>query len=114
VVVQTTQSPSTSDTIRDTQTNRPDLQRTVRGSSYPRTQEGVGFNNSATDPGSQQIRSYQEINTDYLVDQNGGGAIVIPDVKNRQVMVVGTVDDLQVAGEAIRMIDRRPRQVHIQ
>jgi len=107
-------TPADNDTERDTQITRPDLQRTVRGSSQERTQEGVGFNNAATDPGSQQIRSFQEINTDYIVDQNGGGAIVIPDTKNRQVMVVGTVEDLEVAEEAIRMIDRRPRQVHIQ
>lgn len=102
------------DSTRDTQVNRPDLQRTVRGSSRSQTQEGVGFNNAATDPGSQQIRSFQEVNTDYIVEQNGGGAIVIPDTKNRQVMVVGTIEDLQIAEEAIRMLDRRPKQVHIQ
>lgn len=105
---------SDKDSTRDTQITRPDLQRVVRGSSRTQTQEGVGFNNAATDPGSQQIRSFQEVNTDYIVEQNGGGAIVIPDSKNKQVMVVGTVEDLQIAEEAIRMIDRRPKQVHIQ
>jgi type II secretory pathway component GspD/PulD (secretin) len=108
------EAPTVNDSLRATEINRPDLQRTVRGASQSRTQEGVGFNNAATDPGSQQIRSFQEINTDYIVEQNGGGAIVIPDTKNRQVLVVGTVDDLQVAEEAIQMLDRRPRQVHIQ
>jgi type II secretory pathway component GspD/PulD (secretin) len=107
-------SPSESDSQRDSEIYRPDLQRTVRGSSQSRTQEGVGFNNAATDPGSQQIRSFQEINTDYIVEQNGGGAIVIPDAKNRQIMVVGSVEDVEVAEQAIRMLDRRPRQVHIQ
>lgn len=102
------------DSLRDTQVNRPDLPRTVRGSSRSQTQEGVGFNNAATDPGSQQIRSFQEVNTDYIVEQNGGGAIVVPDTKNRQVMIVGTAEDIQVAEEAIRMLDRRPKQVHIQ
>jgi type II secretory pathway component GspD/PulD (secretin) len=107
-------APTSNDSERSTEINRPDLQRTVRGASQSRTQEGVGFNNAATDPGSQQIRSFSEINTDYIVEQNGGGAIVVPDSKNKQVLVVGTVDDLQVAEEAIRMLDRRPRQVHIQ
>ncbi|HEY9869787.1 MAG TPA: hypothetical protein V6D08_11525, partial [Candidatus Obscuribacterales bacterium] len=38
----------------------------------------------------------------------------IPDVKNRQIIVVGTAEDLAVAEEAVRLIDRRPKQVHIQ
>jgi type II secretory pathway component GspD/PulD (secretin) len=96
------------------QSLRPDQSRYVRGSSRSQTQEGVGFNNAAVDPGSQQIRSSQEINTDYIVEQNGGGTIVIPDVKNRQVVVVGTAEDLTIAEEAIHLIDRRPREVHIQ
>jgi type II secretory pathway component GspD/PulD (secretin) len=98
----------------DSQTNRPDVQRTVRGSSRSQTQEGVGFNNSAVDPGSQQIRAFQEVNTDYIVEQNGGGAICIPDSKNRQIIVVGTAEDVALAEESIRLLDRRPRQVHIQ
>ncbi len=88
--------------------------RTLRGTSRAQTQEGVGFNNAAIDPGSQQIRANLEIAADYSVDPNGGGAIVIPDVKGRQVIVVGTVDDVNMAEDAIRMIDRRPKQVHIQ
>lgn len=105
---------TSSDEEKNTQISRPDTQRTIRGSSRSQTQEGVGFNNAATDPGSQQIRSFQEINTDYIVDQNGGGAICIPDVKNRQILVVGTAEDVGIAEEAIRLLDRRPKQVHIQ
>lgn len=93
---------------------RPDQSRYVRGASRSQTQEGVGFNNAAVDPGSQQIRASQEINTDYIVEQNGGGTIVIPDVKNRQVVVVGTPEDLMIAEESIHLLDRRPREVHIQ
>lgn len=100
--------------VENNQINRPDVQRTLRGTTRSQVQEGVGFNNAATDPGSMQIRQEQEIPTDYSVEQNNGGAIVIPDPKNRQVIVVGTPDDLVVAEQAIRLIDRRPRQVHIQ
>jgi type II secretory pathway component GspD/PulD (secretin) len=103
-----------SDESASQQTSRPDVQRTVRGSSRSQTQEGVGFNNSAVDPGSQQIRAFQEVNTDYIVEQNGGGAICIPDAKNRQIIVVGTAEDVAIAEESIRLLDRRPRQVHIQ
>lgn len=74
----------------------------------------MGFNNAATDPGTQQIRANLEIAADFSVDPNGGGAIVIPDVKGRQVIVVGTADDVNIAEDAIRLIDRRPKQVHIQ
>lgn len=88
--------------------------RTLRGTSRAQTQEGVGFNNAATDPGTQQIRANLEIAADFSVDPNGGGAIVIPDVKGRQVIVVGTADDVNIAEDAIRLIDRRPKQVHIQ
>lgn len=88
--------------------------RTLRGVSRAQTQEGVGFNNAATDPGTQQIRANLEIAADFSVDPNGGGAIVIPDVKGRQVIVVGTADDVNIAEEAIRLIDKRPKQVHIQ
>ncbi len=88
--------------------------RIVRGTSRSQTQEGVGFNNAAVDPGTQQIRTFQEVPADFNVDPNGGATIVVPDVKNRQVLVVGTVEDLNVAEEAIRILDRRPRQVHVQ
>ncbi len=101
-------------TNENNQTTRLEMNRQVRGISRSQTQEGVGFNNAATDPGSQQIRQFQETPADYTVEQNGGGAIVIPDVKNRQVIVVGTADDIAVAEEAIHLLDRRPRQVHIQ
>jgi type II secretory pathway component GspD/PulD (secretin) len=93
---------------------RIDQQRTLKGSTRVQTQEGTGFNNAAQDPGTQQVRAYQEVNVDYTVDQNGGGAIVIPDNKNRQVIVVGTPDDIATAEECIRLIDKRPRQVHVQ
>lgn len=101
-------------TDENNQTSRPDINRQLRGTSRSQTQEGVGFNNAATDPGTQQIRQFQETPADYTVEQNGGGAICIPDVKNRQIVIVGTADDLAIAEEAIHFIDRRPRQVHVQ
>jgi type II secretory pathway component GspD/PulD (secretin) len=117
----TTQTIGSTETADDTesgtefnQTSRPDAGRSLRGISRTQLQEGTGFNNAATDPGSQQIRAYQEVPTDFTVEQNGGGAIVIPDVKNRQIIIVGTPDDLAVAEECINLIDRRPKQVHIQ
>lgn len=94
--------------------SRIDAQRTLKGTSRTQVQEGTGFNNAAQDPGTQQIRAYQDVATDYIVEQNGGGAIVIPDARNRQVIVIGTPDDLQVAEECIRLLDKRPKQVHIQ
>jgi type II secretory pathway component GspD/PulD (secretin) len=96
------------------QTTRPDTQRVLRGSSRIQVNEGTGFNSGAVDPGSQTIRTSATVVTDVTVDQNGGAAIVIPDVKNSQLLVVGTEDDLNVAEEAIRLIDRRPKQIHIQ
>lgn len=88
--------------------------RQVLGTSRSQTQEGVGFNNAAVDPGTQQIRTFQEVPATYVVDPNGGSTIVVPDVKNRQILVVGTSEDMNVAEEAIRILDRRPRQVHVQ
>ena len=102
------------DEQENSQTLRPDQTRIVRGSSRSQVQEGIGYNNAAIDPGNQQIRSSQEINTDFIVEQNGGGTIVIPDVKNRQVVIVGTAEDIAIAEESIHLIDRRPREVHIQ
>lgn len=96
------------------QTTRPDTQRILRGSARMQTNEGTGFNSGVIDPGSQTIRANATVVTDFTVDQNGGGAIVIPDARNNQVIVVGTPDDLTVAEEAIRLIDRRPKQIHIQ
>lgn len=96
------------------QTTRPDVARVVRGSSRDNLNEGTGFNSAAVDPGSQTIRARATVVTDYTVDQNGGGAIVIPDARNNQLLVVGTEEDLNVAEEAIRLIDRRPKQIHIQ
>jgi type II secretory pathway component GspD/PulD (secretin) len=94
--------------------SRLDTMRQLRGSTRINTQEGQGFNSAAQDPGTLQIRAFQEVSTDYQVDNNGGGAIVIPDARNRQVIVVGTPDDLAVAEECIHLLDRRPKQVHVQ
>lgn len=93
---------------------RPDGSRSVRGSVRTTVQEGTGFNSASTDPGSIQIRAFQETNFDYPVEQNGGGAVVIPDARNRQVIIVGTADDINVADQAIRLIDKRPKEIHIQ
>jgi type II secretory pathway component GspD/PulD (secretin) len=95
-------------------TSKIDNVRNVKSQSKATPTEGQGFQNSATDPGSQQIRSTQEVAVDYVVEQNGGGTICIPDSRNRQVLVVGTQEDVQLAGEAIRLLDRRPAEVHIQ
>ncbi len=86
----------------------------VRATTKVQIQEGVGYNNAAIDPGTQQIRTLQELVTDYPVLQNGGGAIVIPDAHGRQVFVVGTSEDVEIAREAISILDRRPKMVHIQ
>lgn len=110
----TKESDRSTDDYSNNQINKPDIARTIRGTSRSQTQEGVGFNNAAVDPGTQQIRTFQEVPADYAVDQNGGSTIVVPDVKNRQILVVGTVEDLKIAEEAIRLLDRRPRQVHVQ
>jgi type II secretory pathway component GspD/PulD (secretin) len=110
----TGEGESTKSNTEENSRNIPDQQRIVRGASRSQTQEGTGFNDASTEPGQQRIRSNQEINTDYIVEQNGGGTIVIPDVKNRQVVIVGTPEDLAIAEESIRLIDRRPREVHIQ
>lgn len=93
---------------------RLDTQRQLRGTSRIQTQEGTGFNNAAQDPGTQQIRADQQVPTDFVIEQNGGGAIAVPDMKNRQVVVVGTPDDIATAEECIRLLDQRPRQIHIQ
>jgi len=96
------------------QSLKPDVTKQLKGLTRLTTQEGVGFNNAAVDPGTQQIRAFQAVNTDFLVEQNGGGPIVIPDVRNHQVMVMGTADEIVLAGRAIQSIDKRPKQVHIQ
>ena len=88
--------------------------KVVRGTSRQQIQEGVGFNNAAIDPGTQQVRQQQEINADYNVTPNDGGTVVIPDAKGRQIFVVGTEKDMLIAEEAINILDRRPKQVHIQ
>lgn len=93
---------------------RVDTQKTLKGTTRIQTQEGTGFNNAAQDPGTQQVRAYQEVNADFIVDQNGGGAIVVPDNKNRQVIIVGTPEDIATAEECIRLLDKRPKQVHVQ
>lgn len=110
----TKEKDSDSQLQESSQTLRPDVNRQLRGTTRITTQEGVGFNNAAVDPGTQQIRSFQAVNTDFSVEQNGGGPIVIPDVRNHQVVVMGTADEILLAGHAIQSIDKRPRQVHIQ
>ncbi len=88
--------------------------KVVRGTTRQQIQEGVGFNNAAIDPGTQQVRQMQEINADFNVSPNDGGTVVIPDAKGRQIFIVGTEKDMLIAEEAINILDRRPKQVHIQ
>ncbi|HEY9733950.1 MAG TPA: secretin N-terminal domain-containing protein [Drouetiella sp.] len=108
------ESASSSEVVQLDQGMKQDQPKTLRGSTRITTQEGVGFNNGATDPGSQQIRAFQAIGTDYQVEQNGGGPVVVPDVRNHQVIVLGTADEVALAERAIQSIDQRPKQVHIQ
>ncbi len=68
----TKESDRSTDDYSNNQINKPDIARTIRGTSRSQTQEGVGFNNAAVDPGTQQIRTFQEVPADYAVDQNGG------------------------------------------
>jgi type II secretory pathway component GspD/PulD (secretin) len=91
-----------------------DQVRGVRAQLRDQINEGSGFNSGSTDPGTQTIRSSVVVQTDFPVDQNGGGTIVVPDTKNHQVMVIGTAEDIAIAEEAIRLIDRRPRMIHVQ
>jgi type II secretory pathway component GspD/PulD (secretin) len=98
----------------ESQVTRDQQPKTMRGSSREQIQEGVGFNNASVDPGTQQVRQMQEVSADYIVQPNDGGTIIIPDAKGRQVIVVGTEQDVLIAEEAIHMIDRRPKQIHIQ
>jgi type II secretory pathway component GspD/PulD (secretin) len=93
---------------------KADQPRSIRGATRDQLNEGSGFASGSTDPGSQTIRSIVSVVTDYSVDQNNGQAICIPDSKNRQVIICGTQEDINMAEECIRLIDRRPRQVHIQ
>lgn len=93
---------------------KDEVSKQLNGTTREQIQEGTGFNNAAVEPGSQQVRQVQEINALYSIPPNDGGAIVIPDAKGRQVIVVGTREDVDLAGEAIALVDRRPRQVHIQ
>ena len=93
---------------------KDEVSKQLNGTTREQIQEGTGFNNAAVEPGSQQVRQVQEINALYSIPPNDGGAIVIPDAKGRQVIVVGTQEDVDLAGEAITLVDRRPRQVHIQ
>ena len=102
------------ETETETQISRDQQPKTLRGSIKEQVQEGVGFNNASVDPGTQQIRQIQEISADYAVSPNDGGAIVMPDSKGRQVIVVGTEKDIIVAEEAIKLLDMRPKQVHLQ
>lgn len=108
-----TTEPGTKSQVDQT-LKKDEISKQLNGTTREQIQEGTGFNNAAVEPGSQQVRQVQEINALYSIPPNDGGAIVIPDAKGRQVIVVGTQEDVELAGEAIGLIDRRPRQVHIQ
>lgn len=73
-----------------------------------------GFNDAGVNPEKIKIQGYIAEQRDFEVSQNNGGALVVPDVRNRQIVVVGTPDDLSVAEQAIHLLDKRPREVHIQ
>lgn len=120
--VQTTQpgqAPAAASTIPATITGSTTGQSTVTDSKTIRGRveeisAGMGFGDAGALASQIKIQSVASADQDIAVSNNDGGAIVIPDTRTNSILVCGLKEDIQLAAEAIKYLDKKLPQVRIE
>lgn len=79
-----------------------------------RLEKGDGFGDAGSLAGTIKIQHSQAQTGDIVVDNNDGGAIVIPDTRTNSILVAGLKKDILLAEEAIKYLDKPLKQVSIE
>jgi|GEM_PF-2228975 len=88
-------------------------QKTIKG-KVERLQSSENFGDAGTLASKIKIQHYTAQTDDIKVDNNDGGAIVIPDTRTNSLLVAGLKRDLILAKEAIKYLDQPLKQVSIE
>lgn len=76
--------------------------------------EGKGFGDAGSLASTIEVQHTSAKTGDINVDNNDGGAIVIPDTRTNSILVAGLKQDILLAEEAIKYLDKPLRQVSIE
>ncbi|HSA05581.1 MAG TPA: secretin N-terminal domain-containing protein [Candidatus Gastranaerophilales bacterium] len=71
------------------------------------------FGDAGTLASKIKIQHYTSRTSDIAVDNNDGGAIVIPDTRTNSLLIAGLKSDILLAEEAIKYLDKPLKQVSI-
>ncbi len=77
-------------------------------------QAGDGFGNAGDLASNIKVQHSTARTGDITVDNNDGGAIVIPDTRTNSILVAGLKKDIILAEEAVRYLDKPLKQVAIE
>ena len=75
---------------------------------------GSGFGDASKLASAISIQSTKTSSKEITVNNNDGGAIVIPDTRSNSVLVAGLKDDISLAQAAIEYLDKPLKQVSIE
>lgn len=87
--------------------------KTIKG-KVEQLQAGENFGNAGKLASEITIQHYSAKTGNIQVENNDGGAIVIPDTRTNSLLVAGLKRDLMLAEESIKYLDKPLRQVSIE
>ncbi len=87
--------------------------KTIKG-KVEKLQSSENFGDAGQLASKIKIQHYTATTGDIQVDNNDGGAIVIPDTRTNSLLVAGLKRDILIAEEAIRYLDKPLKQVAIE
>jgi len=87
--------------------------QTIKG-KVERLEPGENFGDAGKLASKIKIQHYTAETGDITIDNNDGGAIVVPDTRTNSLLVAGLKNDIILAGEAIKYLDKPLKQVSIE
>lgn len=79
-----------------------------------KVEKASGFNDAKKLAGEVKIRGTVANSSTYDVANNSGGPIVIPDTRNNTLLIAGIEEDIHLAEQTIKTLDRPKKQVIIE
>lgn len=87
--------------------------KTIKG-KVETLEAGSGSNDSAAPASEIKLQTVKASTQDITIDNNDGGAIVIPDTRTNSILVSGLKEDIALAEETIKYLDKPLKQVSIE
>lgn len=87
--------------------------KTIKGRVETLT-EGLDFNDSSKPASAIKLQRMTSASKDIAINNNDNGAIVIPDTRTNSILIAGLEEDILLAEQAIKYLDKPLRQVSIE